>query len=85
MRRDLSFNLVDELDLSLWHLRELESAGYPRVSLVWQLLHADLTGQVYLQALSERFPLDQRRFVIGCLTAGFDDGVLDELRRGRAP
>jgi hypothetical protein len=40
---------------------------------------------VYLQALSERFPLDQRRFVIGCVTAGFDDGVLNELRRGRAP
>jgi hypothetical protein len=84
VRRDLSFNLVDELELSLWHLHELESAGYPRASLVWQLLHADLTGQVYLQALSERFPLDQRLFVIGCVTAGFDYGVLDELRRGRA-
>lgn len=80
VRRQLDFGLVDELELSLWHLGELESAGYSRASPVWQLLHADLTGQVYLQALSERFPLDQRRFVIGCVTAGFDHGLLQELR-----
>jgi hypothetical protein len=84
VRRDLSFNLVDELELSLWHLGELEAAGHEPGSLVWRLLHADLTGQAYVQAFAKRFPFDQRRFVIGCVTAGFDYGVLDELRRGRA-
>jgi hypothetical protein len=80
----LTFDLVDELELSLWHLRELEAAGYPRGSLVWRLLHADLTGQTYVQAFAQRFPLDQRRFVTGCVTAGFDYGLLDELRQGSA-
>ena len=82
VRRWLDFGLVDELELSLWHLGELEAAGYERGSLVWRLLHADLTGQAYVQAFAKRFPFDQRRFVTGCVTAGFDHGLLDELRHG---
>ena len=84
VRRRLSFELVDELELSLWHLAELEAAGHERGSLVWRLLHADLTGQTYVQAFAQRFPLDQQRFVSGCVTAGFDQGLLAELRRGDA-
>jgi hypothetical protein len=79
VRRRLSFDLIDELELSLWHLGELEKAGHPPNSLVWRLLHADLTGQVYVQAFAKRFPRDQRRFVRGCVTAGFDHGLLREL------
>lgn len=85
VRRHLDFGLVDELELSLWHLAELERAGHPRGSLVWRLLHADLTGQVYVQAFAQRFPFDQRRFVTGCVTAGFDHGLLVELRAGESP
>jgi hypothetical protein len=84
VRRRLDFGAVDELELSLWHLDELEEAGHPRGSLVWRLLHADLTGQVYVQAFAQRFPLDQWRFVAGCVTAGFDHGLLAELRSGEA-
>lgn len=84
IRRRLDFGLVDELELSLWHLGELENAGYRRGSLVWRLLHADLTGQAYVQAFAHRFPFDQRRFVTGCVTAGFDHGLLAELRNGEA-
>lgn len=80
VRRRLTFNLVDELELSLWHLGQLEAAGHLPGSLVWQLLHADLTGQTYVQAFAQRFPFDQRRFVTGCVTAGFDHGLLQELR-----
>ncbi|WAC90222.1 hypothetical protein [Mycobacterium sp. Aquia_213] len=80
VRRRLNFGLVDELELSLWHLGELETAGYSRGCLVWRLLHADLTGQAYVQAFARRFPLGQRRFVTGCVTAGFDHGLLAELR-----
>ncbi|MDX1870712.1 hypothetical protein SBI67_01135 [Mycolicibacterium sp. 120266] len=80
VRRRLDFGLVDELELSLWHLGELEKAGHARGSLVWRLLHADLTGQAYVQAFASRFPFDQRRFVTGCVTAGFDYGLLAELR-----
>lgn len=80
VRRQLDFGLVDELELSLWHLGELERAGHPRGCLVWRLLHADLTGQAYVQAFARRFPFDQRRFVTGCVTAGFDHGLLAELR-----
>lgn len=80
VRRGLDFGLIDELELSLWHLGELEKAGHARGSLVWRLLHADLTGQAYVQAFASRFPFDQRRFVSGCVTAGFDHGLLTELR-----
>lgn len=82
VRNGLNFELVDELELSLWHLGQLEAEGHERGSLVWRLLHADLTGQAYVQAFARRFPLDQRRFVAGCVTAGFDYGLLDELRTG---
>lgn len=82
IRRQLDFGLVDELELSLWHLGELEKAGHPPGSLAWRLLHADLTGQAYVQAFACRFPFDQRRFVTGCVTAGFDHGLLAELRGG---
>lgn len=85
IRRGLDFGLVDELELSIWHLGELEKAGYPPGSLAWRLLHADLTGQVYVQAFGRRFPFDQRRFVSGCVTAGFDNGLLAELRHGQVP
>lgn len=81
VRRRLNFGLVDELELSLWHLGELEKAGHQPGSLVWRLLHADLTGQAYVQAFAHRFPFDQRRFVTGCVTAGFDHGLLAELKR----
>jgi hypothetical protein len=80
VRRRLDFGLVDELELSLWHLSKLETAGHPRGSLVWRMLHADLTGQAYVQAFAQRFPFDQRRFVTGCVNAGFDHGLLAELR-----
>lgn len=85
VRRRLDFGLVDELELSLWHLGELEAAGHEPGSLVWRLLHADLTGQAYVQAFAQRFPFDQQRFVTGCVTAGFDHGLLDELRRDGPP
>ena len=39
-----------------------------------------LTGQAYVQAFAARFPFDQRRFVTGCVTVGFDHGLLAELR-----
>lgn len=83
VRRRLDFGLVDELELSLWHLGELEKAGHAQGSLVWRLLHADLTGQAYVQAFAHRFPFDQHRFVTGCVTAGFDHGLLAELRCGQ--
>lgn len=83
VRRRLDFGLIDELELSLWHLSELETAGHQPNSLVWRLLHADLTGQAYVQAFARRFPLNQHRFVTGCVTAGFDHGLLAELHTGR--
>jgi hypothetical protein len=84
VRRGLSFGLVDELELLLWHLGQLEAAGYERGSVVWRLRHADLTGQSYVQAFAQRFPFDQRRFVTGCITADFDHGLLNELRSEEA-
>jgi len=81
VRRNLTFDLTDELELSLWHLSVLEASGFGRGTLVWQLLHVDLVGQVYVMALSRRFPLDQARFAGDCIHDGFDQGVLAEIRR----
>jgi hypothetical protein len=81
-RRRLSFELPDELELALWHLGELEREGFGPDTLVWKLLRADLVGQTHVMAFARRFPLDQRRFVEGCITSGYDAGLLVELRRG---
>lgn len=81
VRRRLTFNLVDELELSLFHLSALVKVGFPECSLEWQLLHADLIGQVYLMSLTRRFPLDQQRFGMACLSEGFDQALLNDARR----
>ena len=77
----LSFTSVDELALALWHLGELEAAGFARVSLPWRLLHADLVGQAQLWAFTRRYSSDQARFVRACIAQGFDHGLLEEARR----
>lgn len=81
VRRGLSFNLEDELELALWHLTELRGAGYDPQSPVHQLMEYDLVGQVLLMGLIGRFPLDQGRFVATCAQAGLLGGLLDEVRR----
>jgi hypothetical protein len=80
VRRGLTFDLVDELELALWHLNVLEGEGFGSETVVWQLLHTDLVGAIYVMSLSRRFPLDQLRFAEGCVATGFDAGVLTELR-----
>ncbi len=77
---NLSFDLVGELELALWLLGVATAAGIVKGSLTWRLLHADFVGQVYLLALSRRYPVVQWRFADGCIT-GLDRGVLSECRR----
>lgn len=81
VRLGLSFNLDDELELATWHLQQLQAAGYPRTSLPWRVLHADLVGQIHLMALIGRFPIQQRRFVTDCIEYGLEAGLLEEIRR----
>ena len=82
-RLGLDFGLVDELELAIWHLDQLEDAGHQRGSLEWTLFHADLVGQIQINAFAKRFPSDQRQFGIDCAVLGFERGVLAELRRAR--
>jgi hypothetical protein len=35
-----------------------------------------------VQAFAQRFQFDQQRFMTGCVAAGFDHGLLTELRAG---
>lgn len=81
VRLGLSFNLEDELELALWHLDELEAAGYKKGSSVYRLFEADLIGQVLIMALIRRFPTDQTAFVRGCIEHGLLQGLLHEARR----
>jgi hypothetical protein len=83
VRLGLTFELIDELELALWHLGVLEGEGFGPDTLVWKLLHADLVGSVYVMSLSRRFPLDQLRFAQGCVSGGFNQGVLNEVRGDR--
>jgi hypothetical protein len=81
VQQRLTFNLVEELELALWHLGVLSAEGFDENSTAWKLLHADLVGQVYYMGITRQFPDDQRRFAGGCIDLGFDRGLLAEARR----
>lgn len=76
----LTFSLQDEIELGLKHLKDAEDAGIKKDSLEWQMLRVDMLGQNYLLGIAKRFPLNQERFVKGCLLYGLDEGVLIEAR-----
>lgn len=80
-RLGFSFAMPDEWELSLWHLEQLEHAGLGPETREYQLLRADLLGQVILLAVAGRFPFNQGEFTRRCGEAGLDAGVLIELRR----
>lgn len=77
----LSFRLEDELELALWHLDQAAQACILPGTPVYELLQADLIGQVLLMALIRRFPIDQADFVTTCTQVGLMTGLLDEIRR----
>lgn len=81
----VSFRLEDELELGMWHLEQLQRAGFPVDSLPWKVFHADIIGQIQLMALIGRFPIHQRRFVEDCIEHGFEGGLMEEIRRIPAP
>lgn len=81
----VSFRLEDELELGIWHLEQLERAGYPKHSLPWKVFQADIVGQIQLMALIGRFPIHQRRFVEDCVEYGTEIGLMEEIRRIPAP
>lgn len=81
VRLGLSFSLTDEWELALWHLSELERAGFATDSVEYAFLRADTLGQVTINAVARRFPGDQERFDLECQRYGFDYGILREIRR----
>jgi hypothetical protein len=81
VRLVLSFELVDELPLALWHLEVLERSGLLPSSLPWRLLQADLIGQTTVVAFNRRFPVDQHRPAQCYVTEGCERNLLAELRR----
>lgn len=81
VRLGLSFELPDELELALWHLGELERAGFGTASLEYALLEADAVGQVLLMGLARRFPFNQAVFARTCVERGLAEGLAAELRR----
>lgn len=83
VERGLSFRAEDELELALWHLAQLEDAGYDRTSLVHRLAEADTVGQVLLHAVAKQFAHDQLACLHGCIGSGLAAGVLAEIRRLR--
>lgn len=81
VERRLSFSLADEFELGMWHLSELKRAGFSPASLEYAFLKADTLGQVVINAVTHRFPLDQELFDLECQHYDFIHGVLREIRR----
>lgn len=81
VERGLSFSLADEYELAVWHLSELERAGFAPDSLEYAFLKADTLGQVTINAVTHRFPHNQEVFDLECQQLGFEIGVLREIRR----
>ncbi|MFV3114246.1 hypothetical protein [Gordonia amicalis] len=81
VERKLTFSLCDEFNLALWHLSELERAGFAPDSLEYAFLKADALGQVIMNAVARRFPADQELFALECQQFGFEQGILREIRR----
>lgn len=77
---DLSFDLDDELELGLWHISQLRESGFAPDSMEHRMMKVDLLGQNYLIGVAQRFPINQRDFVLRCLELGIDEGVLAEAR-----
>jgi hypothetical protein len=77
----LSFKFVDEIELALWHLAQVQVAGFSKGSLERRLLEIYTLGQNYLYSAARCHPSDQLRFVQRCLELGLHEGVLEEARR----
>lgn len=76
----LTFNVDDELELGLLHLRIAEANGIKKNFLAWRILRIDMLGQNYLIAVAKRFPVNQADFVRRCIVHGLDEGLLQEIR-----
>ncbi len=83
LKLGLSFKFVDEIELGLWHLEQLQRAGFGRSSLESRLLETDVLGQNYLYSVAKCHPTDQLAFVRRCLQHGLHEGVLLEARLPR--
>lgn len=80
-RLNLTFSLPDEWRLTMYHLAQLEQAGFSPGTDEYQLLRLDLLGQIILLGVADRFPLNQGQFTRTCAQLGLDAGVLAELGR----
>lgn len=49
---------------------------------MWRRVHADLTGEMYAQALALLVPFDRQRHVYRCSTGDVDDEVWAQLGSG---
>lgn len=77
----LSFDLVDEWELTLWHLDRLAESGLGPRTREYRMMRFDLLGQVILLGIAGRFPINQGDFTRTCAEIGLDAGILHELRR----
>lgn len=78
--RGLDFTAPHELRLAQIHLGALHRAGYGPGSPEYRLFEADAIGQVRLNAIGKRFPVDQRRFTVHAMRYGIDQAVAMELQ-----
>lgn len=81
MLTGLSFDLKDEIQVSRIHLSDMQMSGLKVQSMEYQILQADLVGQVYCQGLSHKFVSDQTLFIREACQHGLTEAVCRELQR----
>lgn len=81
VRLDADFGHDGEVAVACYQLEALRAAGYPATSLEHRLLHADSFGQTLCVAVIGRYPVNQWRFDLWCLTDGVDEAIAYEFAK----
>lgn len=76
------FDADGETDVACFQLEVLRAAGFSHRSLEHRLLHADSLGQNLCLAMIGRYPTNQMRFALWCLSDGVDEAIAYEYASG---
>lgn len=76
---DAEFDTDGELLVASCHLARLKHDGFDNGTIESRLMLADTVGQTVFAARTGGFPVDQRRFVLRCLTTDLNSAIDDEI------
>jgi hypothetical protein len=80
-RRDLGFELIDDLNLALWQVAVAVAEKNSLSPSAVMLLEADLVGRAFLRASTGAMPASRRVFALNVLTFGIADAICMEVEQ----